>query len=379
MYILNKAWRDDCLDYHMSAQEVRVSIRAYWPLRQLTDLYFEQPRSLLRLWNHIRVVGPVMLVRKIRARVAERLRDSRFLAIGLGTIQDAGGGVQKIQCGQAVAFLAPCHPRCLERIVLPPQLVAPASRELMERWMRADSLLLLEDRPSKAMDSQLLSVAGWSPFSGSELASTEPLLERVRQMLAAADPRKARALPLGAAGAVREVSASPDMRPGLNAVVFGLGNYAKTMLLPNIDRRIHVACIHEIEPTQIDRRNRARYVFDTAATPRSQEKYDVYFIAGYHHTHGPLAVHALKQGAWAVIEKPLVTTHEQLDQLIQTMREHPGRVFAGFFKRYQLSTGTGPPGPPRIQGPTGQFQAVSSLRCPCPDGTGIDGPTPAPG
>jgi predicted dehydrogenase len=334
MYILGKAWTDDYLDCYMSPQEVRVSVQAYWPLRPLSGLYFDQPRSLRRIWNYTRTYGPVAVARKIRSRWSERLRDARFIAIGLGTVSAAGSDVQQVKAGQAVLFIAPAHPECLERIVLPPQLLTPAPQDLVDRLVQPGSLLLFGKPPSDEEGEPFLSLAGWNSYSGADMESPAPLLERARQMLCTVDPATARRLPLDKPSTPCEVTGSPRMKDTLNGVVFGLGNYAKTVLLPNLDSRINIACVHEVDPAQVGRRSQLKHVFDTSPVPRPEEKYDIYFLAGYHHTHAPLAVHALRQGAWAVIEKPLVTTREQLGELLAAMREHPHKAIACYHKRY---------------------------------------------
>jgi predicted dehydrogenase len=68
--------------------------------------------------------------------------------------------------------------------------------------------------------------------------------------------------------------------------------------------------------------------------PCEDENYDVYFVAGFHHTHAPIAVHGLRQGADVVVEKPLATTEDQLEQLMDAISKSKGRYFAGFHKRY---------------------------------------------
>jgi predicted dehydrogenase len=60
----------------------------------------------------------------------------------------------------------------------------------------------------------------------------------------------------------------------------------------------------------------------------------VAFIAGYHHTHATLAKKTLDRGGIAVVEKPLATTVGQLASLLDSLRAHPGKFFAGFHKRY---------------------------------------------
>ncbi|MCK9876463.1 hypothetical protein MXD59_11875 [Frankia sp. Ag45/Mut15] len=56
-------------------------------------------------------------------------------------------------------------------------------------------------------------------------------------------------------------------------------------------------------------------------------------IAGFHHTHAPLALAALRRGAVAVVEKPVVTTEADLDELEKHL-DAGGRLFACFQRRY---------------------------------------------
>src|SRR5690606_27250969 len=111
--------------------------------------------------------------------------------------------------------------------------------------------------------------------------------------------------------------------------------YAKTAIYPRVKRYVDIRGWHEIDPTQIGPIDRERpFQLRTSMFPEPDELYDVYFVAGFHHTHASIAIHGLQQDADVVVEKPLVTTFEQLDQLLASLRESRGRFFAGFQKRY---------------------------------------------
>ncbi|MBM3946994.1 MAG: Gfo/Idh/MocA family oxidoreductase, partial [SAR202 cluster bacterium] len=118
------------------------------------------------------------------------------------------------------------------------------------------------------------------------------------------------------------------------AVAWGYGHHMRTMVIPNVARRLSVVKVHEVDPVQIGPAQAFPFGCDTSAAPREPERYDVHLVAGFHHTHGPLAAHALRQGAAVVVEKPLVTTHQQLDDLLAALRGGSGRLFGGFQKRY---------------------------------------------
>jgi predicted dehydrogenase len=121
----------------------------------------------------------------------------------------------------------------------------------------------------------------------------------------------------------------------LKAVLFGLGNYAKVCMLPYLHKRIKVGKIHEVDPLQMMPISRWRCHLDTSPVPRADDKsFDVFFIAGFHHTHASIAEFALRSDAYAVVEKPLVTTRTQFDRLRRAMSDHPGRLFACFQRRF---------------------------------------------
>jgi predicted dehydrogenase len=125
--------------------------------------------------------------------------------------------------------------------------------------------------------------------------------------------------------------ASADLK---KAVVFGYGHYAKTNILPNVRSSIWIGAVHEVDPTQIPSDRAGIPVWDTSPQPRRDEGYDVYLIASYHHTHAPLAIEALRRGAYAVVEKPIAVDHDQLDALISAVETAKRGYFGCFHKRY---------------------------------------------
>jgi predicted dehydrogenase len=120
----------------------------------------------------------------------------------------------------------------------------------------------------------------------------------------------------------------------LSGVLFGYGQYAKTNIIPNVKDSIDIVKVHEIDSCQIGDITTFPFCSDTSPLMRDEENYDVYFIAGYHHTHADLALKALNKGAWAVVEKPIVTSWEQLHQLEQILKNTSSKLFACFQKRY---------------------------------------------
>ncbi len=356
--LTGSGWTDGFLDEHRGAGQVRVSVLAHQPGERLTTLYFEQPRDPRRVWNYVREVGPVAVARKVASRLGEADRNDKFAGVGLGRVLESDSDAA-VEPGTTVLFLATAHPRGQERIVLDEGLVRPVADPALIAWADAPRpwsppFILPWEETGLAMPESLIA---WSPHAGEPLdrAAAARFLEAYEPVIAAAVSGLSPSdepVPAGSAPRIAERDApegAPTERPRetrdprpepepddgqrrLRAVVVGYGHYAKISLIPNLDRGIVVDRVHEIDPTQLGPGPHP-FAVDTCPTIRSQA--DVYFLAGFHHTHAPLAVEGLTRGGSAVIEKPIATTHEQLDALLAAMADHAGAVYAGFHKRYQ--------------------------------------------
>ncbi|HEU4451540.1 MAG TPA: hypothetical protein VFR81_00730 [Longimicrobium sp.] len=321
-------WMEGFLDPHREPGEYRVRVVAWRTLERLDALYFVRPRSLRMVANYLREIGPREVWRKIASRSGERLRNDKYLSAGLGRVLE--GPVGGLPPGTAVAFLAPAHPACAERVVLAPGLVAEVSEDAL-RGLPSEGVLHAE-RPGAGVPE---GVRGWSPHSGAPLpegagrAAAELALELAR------DPAGARTLE----GAPSPVATSRPGRAsaeaGTRAVLFGYGNYAKTLVIPNVRPWLEIERIHELDPTQIPA-GAGETAWDTS--PRwpqgaAGEGFRAAFLAGYHHTHAPLAAEAMDRGAAAVVEKPIATDAAQLAELLPRL-ERGGRLFSCYQKRY---------------------------------------------
>ena len=76
--------------------------------------------------------------------------------------------------------------------------------------------------------------------------------------------------------------------------------------------------------------------WDSSPLPKPDEKADVYFVASYNHTHVPITLHALEQGAYVVVEKPVAGDYEELAALEKSLQKAGRRLFIGFHKRYGM-------------------------------------------
>jgi predicted dehydrogenase len=308
--------------------EARIAVESWGVKEPVQEQFIERPRSARMIWNYMLRVGPVAVWRKVRSRMAEQRRNSKVVGVGMGRVVEAPSG-SALEAGQRVIFLAPNHSPEWTHISLDIRLMAPAM--IVENAAVKKAALELPE--------SLRTYAGWSPYSGKALDAT--VLKRELTRLTSDYPSKASSAlrgngstSTGNVGPERlEVDTAPAPRPSV--VLFGLGNYAKTQIVPGIRRHLHLAAVHEIDTDQIGSAGAFGVTLDTCPWPRDGEHYDAWFIAGFHHTHAPLAIRALETGAYAVVEKPLVTTREQFNGLEGVLRRtETSRLFACFQKRY---------------------------------------------
>jgi predicted dehydrogenase len=316
--LLQGRWEDGLLDYHRPRDEYRIEVTAWLRLAPVGDVYFVRQASLRLLVAYFREIGVRETARKVMSRIRERRRNEKYVSCGVGRVLE---GPRTHLVGERVVFVASFHPACVERIVVPAVLLAPAA-DL--RTPEHNGWIVY--RAGHAEPEPWKDIAGWSPHSGIRVDHAS--VEKARQTLEQCDWSGAVWLRTEPRTMVAEESAR--RRPA-QTVLFGYGNYAKTTVLPNVRKSLRVDRIHELDPTQI---GGAAIAWDTAPVPRKDEAFDICLVAGYHHTHAPLAVHALERGAAVVLEKPIATTLEQLEDLLQAMKTTGRPLYVCFQRRY---------------------------------------------
>jgi predicted dehydrogenase len=361
--LIHDRWVGEFLDAARGADEYRIDVRAWRVLAAVEGLYFVRSPDPRVLWNYLGEVGPRAVWQKIRSRWAERDRNQKFIACGFGEVLE--GPADGLPAGTLVVFLAPKHPQCVDRCVLPRELVTPVAAVAesssfgMPPQLAASATVLCCTDPLEAQPHWLSVLAGWDAASGDVVDAqlAHSVLIDCRQLLRDTDWTQVCRLPRSTTPPresdraesselkVESLKASlSDSQPlTLNpqlantrptAALFGYGNYAKTVILPNVRAHLDVISIHELDPLQLGRTPFANVNRDTSGTLRPGEHYDALLIAGYHHAHAPLAVAALQQGAAAIVEKPVATTPEQLSQLLAALERISGRLYECFQRRY---------------------------------------------
>lgn len=330
-------WRGGFLDYHRNRREYRVQVLAWKDVERLEHVYHTRPKSIRLLLNYFPVVGPVGIVTKTWSRLREERRNDKYVGIGFGEILETPDDAE-FPKGTKVSFVAPWHPALAERIVLPSELLFPTD-SLPEIPAATVLHLSLPGKNPEMEKRWWRDIRAWSVYSGVKISA------ETRKSLAAGLSIELKNTDWSRANRI----ANPDPHPvsetegqagtGRNGrktgILYGFGNYAKINILPYMRPFVDIQTIHEIDPTQISIERRVKR-WETTPLPDQKEKGDVYFVASYNHTHVPITLHALNQGSYVVVEKPVAGDYDELAALEASLKKVGPKLFIGFHKRYGM-------------------------------------------
>jgi predicted dehydrogenase/threonine dehydrogenase-like Zn-dependent dehydrogenase len=120
----------------------------------------------------------------------------------------------------------------------------------------------------------------------------------------------------------------------------GAGNYASSMLLPNIVGRPGIELARVATRRSLSAVNAKRkFAFDDAGTNieavLEDESIDVVFVVTRHSSHAALVCQALEAGKTVFVEKPLAISNEQLEMILATVDATGNdRLMVGFNRRF---------------------------------------------
>jgi predicted dehydrogenase len=309
------AWRDVHTD-------VSLYVVQWLYAESINDQFVIHPKTGWLLWNYFKRVGARALFAKILSRLAERQRNNKVFGIGIGVVVNSLAKATEND-DKVVLFFAPNHNPNSRFIVVNAGFVKELSND--DKFCYGQIA---------EMPQSLRRFTAWSPYSGFpvDFFAIQSFLEEIAHNI----PRSTVKVPATMPMPVDRIEVPIPQLPKPSAVLFGLGNYAKTAILPSIRCDLQLQRVHEIDPDQLRFLNKHGSIcLDTSPVPRPGLFFDAWFIAGYHHTHSDLAAHAIRQGATAVIEKPLATTRQQYEEFKSVIGQYPGhRFYLCFHKRY---------------------------------------------
>jgi predicted dehydrogenase/threonine dehydrogenase-like Zn-dependent dehydrogenase len=153
-------------------------------------------------------------------------------------------------------------------------------------------------------------------------------------------------------------SPAPAARSGTSgrlAIGFiGAGNYASSMLLPNLAKQdnaylSHVATTRSLSAVNAQRRFGFTTASTTAEAVLEDKSLDAIFIVTRHHTHADMVCRALETGKAVFVEKPLALTESDLERVIDVIdKTGNDRLLVGFNRRFspllaKMQSEFGPP------------------------------------
>lgn len=329
----NDTWTGGYLDETPVPGTIALSVQRQVALAPAQAQYFVRKPQLAMLASYVRMLGPRRVIRKVRSRRGERVRNDAWISVGTGVTE----------AGERLGFVLPSGPRALERVLVHEDLtfqlpmggepdlrgfVAPTDER--GHWEGLDA----------AVRDELAGLIGWHPESGRKAGLSASAETSLANFLVSS--RRSASVDLGlppAASDRREHAArtSTDHPERSGFHCFGYGQYAKTQVIPNLNARLRLDGVHEINPLQIGPLGgEPSHGWDTSPGPRDGEVIVNAVVAGFHHTHAPLAVELIERGArHVIIEKPIATSVPQLDLLCRTLERHPdARVHVAFQRRY---------------------------------------------
>ena len=326
MKVLRDTEEDGYLDQAVIDGWLRIQVVKATQYPPVDEQFFRRNFDFRFALAYVRDIGLLSVVRKVRSRFAERVRNERCVVVGLGRVIESMD--PSVIPGSLVPFIVPDSGPPTERYVVRRDLVGDSWRgevsdNLQGMWqvVRADNVV---------DDPDISRIAGWHGYSGA------PWLLSKHEVEAVVD----RCLKTSGRSTICAYSRSPVTELTKTAresglTIFGYGNYVKTVVIPQLGRRIPVRCIHEIDPWQIGRNRKELWSWDTSPGLRPDENPDIVVIASFHHTHVSIALEAMQRGARAVIiEKPIVTTSADLELLCAAVEKYRTPVFAAFQRRY---------------------------------------------
>lgn len=330
-------WRGGFLDYFRHKSGYRIQVLAWKNLEKLENVYHTRQKSLRLLINYFPVVGIEGLITKTWSRLREERRNEKYISCGIGKIIETPAD-KKFSVGELVGFVAPWHPALAERVVLPEEMLVHVEKsdapELYE-----DNILYSPISGEAPASGWWKSARAWSVYSGIKISEglRSELAEGLKKEIGRDNWNAPEKIEATNPSRVSETKGEPPKEAGKkkDGVLFGYGNYAKINIIPYTKAFVDIHTVHEIDPTQIFLEKNANR-WDAAPFPHKDEKYDVYFVASYNHTHVPITLHALNQGAYVVVEKPVAMDYEELAALEKAMRAAGRKLFIGFHKRYGL-------------------------------------------
>jgi len=137
----------------------------------------------------------------------------------------------------------------------------------------------------------------------------------------------------------REISEGPRPKDHLNIGLIGVGNFAKTIVLPCLKRIKNVSLVAAAdtdghESASVIKKFNGRYATTDYHRIINDPDIDLVIVATRHNLHAQIAIEALRNNKNVHIEKPLCLSEEELKEIIEKAQGSRGRLMVGFNRRF---------------------------------------------
>lgn len=126
----------------------------------------------------------------------------------------------------------------------------------------------------------------------------------------------------------------------INVAIIGAGNFAKTVHLPNLEKlkdkyNIYAICdLDSLNAKMTAEKYKANYATTDFEKILDDKNVNLVMICTRHNLHAKLSVKALKKGKAVFLEKPMAINKEELDKLVDVIKETNLPFMVGFNRRF---------------------------------------------
>lgn len=130
----------------------------------------------------------------------------------------------------------------------------------------------------------------------------------------------------------------PPLDKKVRVALIGAGGFAKVKLLPILSKMSNVSIVGVVDANMTNALNVGKLYSDAQTTTHelhlaNQDNIDAFVISSPHKYHYEQALHALSKGKAVFLEKPMITTFQQLEQLQSFITTHPSIPFCVDYNR----------------------------------------------
>lgn len=136
--------------------------------------------------------------------------------------------------------------------------------------------------------------------------------------------------------AIRLPALKGSGKVGTRIGIIGVGSYAKSFIIPNLDSRLVIYGISAKSPSSLVVRGleRCELITTDPQVLLSDENIQTVVISTRHSTHARFTMEAIRNGKNVYVEKPVAIDGRQLREVIESLSEHGGNICVGFNRRY---------------------------------------------